>query len=47
MCALFGGHKLNTAGMNFRKVFRDLPAVLRHADDAVFPGADGALYGSA
>ncbi len=29
----------------FRKVFADLPAAIRHADDAIYPGADGALYG--
>jgi perosamine synthetase len=30
----------------FRKVFGNLDAALAHAGDAVYPGADGALYGS-
>jgi len=31
----------------FRKVFGDLAAALSHADDPVYPGADGSLYGAA
>ncbi len=31
----------------FHKVFGDLDAVLRHADDKVYPGGDGRLYGAA
>ncbi len=31
----------------FRKVFDNLDAVLAHADDEIYPGADGALYGAA
>ncbi len=31
----------------FRKVFDDLDAVLAHADDEIYPGPDGALYGAA
>jgi perosamine synthetase len=30
----------------FRKVFANLEAALKHADDPVYPGADGALYGA-
>ena len=30
----------------FRKVFSNLDAALKHADDPVYPGADGALYGA-
>jgi dTDP-4-amino-4,6-dideoxygalactose transaminase len=30
----------------FRKVFGDLDAVMRHADDEIYPGFDGALYGT-
>ncbi len=30
----------------FRKVFADLPAAIDHADDPVYPGADGRLYGA-
>jgi dTDP-4-amino-4,6-dideoxygalactose transaminase len=30
----------------FHKVFNDLDAVLAHADDEIYPGADGALYGA-
>ena len=31
----------------FHKVFGNLDAVLAHADDEIYPGADGALYGAA
>jgi hypothetical protein len=31
----------------FHKVFGDLARVLDHADDPIFPGADGRLYGAA
>lgn len=31
----------------FQKVFGNLDAVLAHADDEIYPGADGALYGAA
>jgi len=31
----------------FRKVFGNLDAVLAHADDEIYPGADGKLYGAA
>lgn len=31
----------------FHKVFADLDAVIAHADDEIYPGADGALYGAA
>jgi len=30
----------------FRKVFADLDAAVAHADDPVYPGADGKLYGA-
>jgi dTDP-4-amino-4,6-dideoxygalactose transaminase len=30
----------------FRKVFSDLDAAMRHVDDPIYPGADGALYGA-
>jgi len=30
----------------FTKVFSNLDAAIAHADDAIFPGADGALYGA-
>jgi len=30
----------------FHKVFADLPTALAHADDAIYPGADGRLYGA-
>jgi dTDP-4-amino-4,6-dideoxygalactose transaminase len=30
----------------FRKVFANLDAAVKHADDPVYPGADGALYGA-
>jgi perosamine synthetase len=31
----------------FHKVFGNLDAVLAHADDPIYPGADGKLYGAA
>ncbi|MFH1006086.1 MAG: DegT/DnrJ/EryC1/StrS family aminotransferase [Candidatus Latescibacterota bacterium] len=31
----------------FQKVFGNLDAVLAHAEDKIYPGADGALYGAA
>ncbi|MGA2762139.1 MAG: DegT/DnrJ/EryC1/StrS family aminotransferase [Spirochaetia bacterium] len=31
----------------FHKVFAHLPRAIAHADDPVYPGADGALYGAA
>ena len=31
----------------FHKVFHNLSAVLAHADDEIYPGADGKLYGAA
>ncbi len=31
----------------FRKVFANLDAAIAHADDPIYPGADGALYGAA
>jgi hypothetical protein len=30
----------------FRKVFANLEEAIAHADDAIYPGADGALYGA-
>ena len=30
----------------FRKVFADLDVAVAHADDPIYPGADGALYGA-
>ncbi len=33
-------------GEAFHKVFADLPRALAHADDAIYPGADGKLYGA-
>jgi perosamine synthetase len=30
----------------FRKVFSNLDAAIAHADDPIYPGADGALYGA-
>lgn len=30
----------------FHKVFADLPTALAHADDTIYPGADGRLYGA-
>jgi perosamine synthetase len=30
----------------FRKVFADLPTAIAHAEDAIYPGADGRLYGA-
>jgi hypothetical protein len=30
----------------FRKVFSNIDAALKHADDPIYPGADGALYGA-
>jgi hypothetical protein len=30
----------------FRKVFASLPEAIAHADDPVYPGADGKLYGA-
>ncbi len=30
----------------FRKVFSNLDAAMKHADDPLYPGADGALYGA-
>ena len=30
----------------FTKVFSDLDAAMRHVDDPIYPGADGALYGA-
>jgi hypothetical protein len=30
----------------FRKVFANLDVVIAHADDEIYPGADGALYGA-
>jgi len=30
----------------FRKVFANLDAAMAHADDEIYPGADGALYGA-
>ncbi|HNS31814.1 MAG TPA: DegT/DnrJ/EryC1/StrS family aminotransferase [bacterium] len=32
---------------SFRKVFADLKTVLEHAEDPIYPGADGKLYGAA
>ncbi len=31
----------------FHKVFDNLGEVLDHADDPIYPGADGRLYGAA
>ena len=31
----------------FHKVFAHLPRAIAHADDPVYPGADGKLYGAA
>jgi dTDP-4-amino-4,6-dideoxygalactose transaminase len=31
----------------FQKVFASLPAAIAHADDKIYPGADGKLYGAA
>jgi dTDP-4-amino-4,6-dideoxygalactose transaminase len=31
----------------FRKVFANIDAAVSHADDPIYPGADGALYGAA
>jgi hypothetical protein len=30
----------------FRKVFANIEAAVSHADDPIYPGADGALYGA-
>jgi hypothetical protein len=30
----------------FRKVFGSLDRAMAHADDPIYPGADGALYGA-
>jgi perosamine synthetase len=50
---IHGIHPPNSIGLmeriveGFRKVFADLPTALKHADDPIYPGADGALYGTA
>ena len=31
---------------SFKKVFSNLDQAIAHADDAIYPGADGALYGA-
>jgi hypothetical protein len=30
----------------FTKVFSNLDAAMKHVDDPIYPGADGALYGA-
>jgi hypothetical protein len=30
----------------FQKVFANLDAAIAHADDEIYPGADGKLYGA-
>lgn len=41
-----GPELMEKIGAAFRKVFANLDEALAHADDAIYPGADGKLYGA-
>jgi perosamine synthetase len=41
-----GGELVGKMAAAFRKVFSNLDAAMKHADDPIYPGADGALYGA-
>jgi len=41
-----GSELMDRIAEGFGKVFADLPAALVYADDPIYPGADGAVYGA-
>ncbi len=41
-----GPEQVDKMAAAVRKVFSNLDAALKHADDPIYPGADGALYGA-